>query len=397
MGFDLGHTISSLSKLALRTKRRIDNQNKFEVLKSEFNSLMKKYQGYTENKNFKVGLNGKTIYIFDKEEKELAKFQDATYMYRGKFIPNTNILVVKATSGFLLFYDLDKLELIKKIKFSNIGSQDENFDITYDGRYLHNIEAPNSTVRTQITKYDLKTFKPVITAFYDLDKVFLRYIETDKDNIYLLGYTRNDEGVKDYSFIGLYKELGDKCGIQGVKKINEDLYDKIYKYKICEEYGFTEKQLKYQHLEKIDELEKITLKDAYNRIVINKKLNQKVNLEEKNFFNWLDEILSKKIPDNIIAINFNLYEDKDNKWSIELVGTSTFDENNSDWVCCEVYSTRENPYILVKESDWKTINNLFVSFLKKYLDSGKYSNILKKYDGIGIGFVDGDLNIIYKK
>jgi len=48
---------------------------------------MKKYQEYAQNKNFKVGLNGKTIYIFDNEEKELAKFQDATYMYRGNLSP----------------------------------------------------------------------------------------------------------------------------------------------------------------------------------------------------------------------------------------------------------------------------------------------------------------------
>ena len=114
-------------------------------------------------------------------------------------------------------------------------------------------------------------------------------------------------------------------------------------------------------------------------------------------FNWLDEILSKKLPDDIKAINFNLYEDVDNKWSIELVGTSTFDENSSDWACSEIYTTRETPYILVKKSDWKTIEKIFTSFLKNYLDVGKHSNVLKKYCGIGIGFVDGDLSIIYKR
>lgn len=393
MGFDLGHTIRSLSKLAMRTKRNFNNNQKFEVVQGEFNSLMKKYQGYTQNKNFKVGLNGKTIYIFDKEEKELARFQDAPYMYRGKFIPNTNILVVKSTSGFLLFYDLDKLQFVKKIKFSNIGSQDENFDITYDGKYLYNIEAPNASIRTQVTKYDLKTLKPVITTFYNLDKVFLKYIETDKNNIYLLGFVRNDEGVKDYNFIGLYQEIGNECKIQEVKKINEDLYNKINRYKVCEDYGFTQKELKYQNLERIDELEKITLKNAYDSIVI----KGTVNLEEKEFFNWLDKVLSKKLPDNIKAINFNLYEDVDSRWSIELVGTSTFDENNSDWACSEVYTTRDNPYVLEKESDWKTIENLFTSFLRHYLASGKYSTILKAYCGIGIGFVDGDLSIIYKR
>lgn len=274
MGFDLGHTISAVSKLALRTKRRLDNnrtkdnKNSFQIICSEYhsNKLIKKYEGYTQNKNFKVGLNGKTVYIYDHKENELARFQDVPYMYRGKFIPNTNILVVKSTSGWLLFYDLDKLELMKKIKFSNIGSQDENFDITQDGKYLYNIEAPKSSTRTQLTKYDLKTLKPIITSFYDLDKVFLKYVEIYNDSVYLFGFIRNDKGVKDYGFIGLYKEMGEKCGIQGVKKLDEDFYNQIYQYKVCEDYGFTQKALKYRHLEKIEDLEKITLKDAYQHI-----------------------------------------------------------------------------------------------------------------------------------
>lgn len=123
--------------------------------------------------------------------------------------------------------------------------------------------------------------------------------------------------------------------------------------------------------------------------------NTNKSSEEIDFFNWLDEILLRKLPNNIKAINFNLYEDYGNEWSVELVGTSTFDENDSDWACDEIYTTRENPYVLEKESDWKTIENIFTSFLKNYLDTGKYSNVLKKYYGIGIGFVDGDLSIIY--
>lgn len=118
MGFDWAHTISSISKLFLRAARNADDggsgdsgskDSRFESICSEFNhnKLMKKYQGYAQNEKFKVGLNGKTVYIFDNDENELARFQDAPYMYRGKFIPNTNTLVVKSTAGWLLFYDLD--------------------------------------------------------------------------------------------------------------------------------------------------------------------------------------------------------------------------------------------------------------------------------------------------
>ena len=136
---------------------------------------------------------------------------------------------------------------------------------------------------------------------------------------------------------------------------------------------------------------------SLSKLAMRTTRNTNKNSEEIGFFNWLDEVLSKKLPSNIKAINFNLYEDNDNKWSIELVGTSTFDENNSDWACNEIYTTRENPYALVKESNWKEVETLFTSFLNNYLSTGKYSNILKEYCGIGIGFVDGDLSIIYKR
>ena len=126
-------------------------------------------------------------------------------------------------------------------------------------------------------------------------------------------------------------------------------------------------------------------------------LNKKTNSEENEFFNWLDEVLNKQLPNDIKAINFNMYEDEDNKWSVELVGTSVFDENNSDWACCEVYTTRNNPYVLIKESDLKAIENLFISYLNRYLDTGKYSNVLKKYSAVGIGFADGDLHIVFKQ
>ena len=45
----------------------------------------------------------------------------------------------------------------------------------------------------------------------------------------------------------------------------------------------------------------------------------KPNKNNKDFFEWLDLILKNELNSEIKAINFNLYEDTDNKWSIELV------------------------------------------------------------------------------
>ena len=56
----------------------------------------------------------------------------------------------------------------------------------------------------------------------------------------------------------------------------------------------------------------------------------KPNKNNKDFFEWLDLILKNELNSEIKAINFNLYEDTDNKWSIELVGTFSFDRDNDD-------------------------------------------------------------------
>ena len=135
---------------------------------------------------------------------------------------------------------------------------------------------------------------------------------------------------------------------------------------------------------------------ALSKLALRTSRNRR-SQEEIDFFNWLDAALCKELPGNVEAINFNLYEDGGDKWSAELAGTSTCDESSADRACTEVYSTRDMPCVLMKESDWKTVESLFVFLLKKYLDGGKYASALKKYRAVGVDFVDGDLHILYKK
>ena len=53
----------------------------------------------------------------------------------------------------------------------------------------------------------------------------------------------------------------------------------------------------------------------------------KSNKNNKAFFEWLDLILKNELNNEVKAINFNLYEDTGNKWSVELVGTFYFDKD----------------------------------------------------------------------
>ena len=53
--------------------------------------------------------------------------------------------------------------------------------------------------------------------------------------------------------------------------------------------------------------------------------------------NWLDSILEQPIPAEVAALNFNLYEEGGNNWSIELVGTESFDLEDEDWGYDEIF------------------------------------------------------------
>ena len=110
---------------------------------------------------------------------------------------------------------------------------------------------------------------------------------------------------------------------------------------------------------------------------------------------WLDGALSVELPEDIVAFNFNLYEDGDNLWSIELIGASSFDAEDPDWACDEVFTNREEPLSWSAETDWENVLETMTVYVEKYLEEGKYADMLKSYDAVGIGFVDGDITIVY--
>lgn len=219
----------------------------------------RKYWGYCYNEKFNVYCNGSTVYVYDKNDNELAKFKDVPYAYRAKFMPHTNILTVKSTAGYLAIYDLDTLTLLKKIAVTRIGAQDEGFAFTFDGKYFCNIEKPVSSLYTQVAVYRTSDFKRIATLFQNNKTVNFKIIEFDKNNkCYVLGFIRNDEGVYDYGFIG---NLEDK-GLTNVKRLNSEDFDYTRAFKNWEEFGFTEKEYENSNqLKGKENIEYISLKD----------------------------------------------------------------------------------------------------------------------------------------
>lgn len=116
-----------------------------------------------------------------------------------------------------------------------------------------------------------------------------------------------------------------------------------------------------------------------------------------NIEKWIDEILKNDLPKQVVAIAFNLYEDAKNHWSIEMVGTNCFDIEDSDWACEEIFNTRDDAISWTQEADWNEILQETCNGINQYIRKGKYSEKLKAYQGVGVGFVDGDITIIYQK
>ena len=120
------------------------------------------------------------------------------------------------------------------------------------------------------------------------------------------------------------------------------------------------------------------------------------------FVNWLDNILENNdLPDETVSFCFNLYEEsvEDSVYAVQLVACEAFDENDPDWACEECWSSEEDIFCVElsdeAEKDWKAVQKLITGWAEEYLESGKYASILTSKP-VGIGFVDGDVEIIHK-
>ena len=121
----------------------------------------------------------------------------------------------------------------------------------------------------------------------------------------------------------------------------------------------------------------------------------KPNKNNKDFFEWLDLILKNELNSEIKAINFNLYEDTDNKWSVELVGTFSFDKDNDDWACDVDYEPVDK-YLNIEgvDVDPDKFLNEVITILLDIISLEKVSAWLLHTKYITVGFDDGVLEKI---
>lgn len=117
------------------------------------------------------------------------------------------------------------------------------------------------------------------------------------------------------------------------------------------------------------------------------------DLRYGRFARWLDRELSRPIPHGVVAYCVNIYDGGSGRWSAELVGCASFDEQNSDWACDELYATRLNALSWRGDEHWRNVLEQVASFMHRYQLEGRRAAILNAAEGVAVGFVDGNLII----
>lgn len=117
------------------------------------------------------------------------------------------------------------------------------------------------------------------------------------------------------------------------------------------------------------------------------------------FNTWVDRLLIEFGATPVVAYNFNLYEYED-EFAIQLVGTGSFDRIDEDWACDEIFSSGEDLFYLphtVVGDQWQAGLEMANSLVKNYLQHGKHAALMKATRGVGVGFVNGNLDLVYIK
>lgn len=117
----------------------------------------------------------------------------------------------------------------------------------------------------------------------------------------------------------------------------------------------------------------------------------------ERFSNWIDAAFVPQPPARIIAFNLNLY---DSPFRVGLVGSARFDKDDQDWACEEDWVANDRFFDFPEELGalpWSNRLSLVVALLTECLQSKtETGDILRNAQAVAVGFVDGDLELVYK-
>jgi len=123
---------------------------------------------------------------------------------------------------------------------------------------------------------------------------------------------------------------------------------------------------------------------------------------EVDFKVWLTDSVSTAIPASVRAFSFNLCEldDDGSPFGVELIGSSEFDIEDGDWACDEVWAATprmlEIPVAFSSRS-WEGCLAAVKRLVIAAIDADGAGEILQTREGVAVGFVDGDLDLVWHR
>lgn len=219
---------------------------------------MPSFWSYISNGKYSVGCTGQTVYVYDKDGDEKAKFKDLTYAYYAEISPDSDKIVVKTTDGRLAVYSLEEMNLIKKFRFSKVdGGQHEGFCFTADGMFFFNLESHGDGRKHCLSVYETENFTLVKRLFSE-ENMYIPCIEYDKDfdSYFVIGILYRKFRKNKY-FAAEFKD----DELKNVTYIKEKEYDFYNKFKDLEKSGFTKKTYRWSYMdESLEDLSSQTRK-----------------------------------------------------------------------------------------------------------------------------------------
>lgn len=123
----------------------------------------------------------------------------------------------------------------------------------------------------------------------------------------------------------------------------------------------------------------------------------------EEFENWLALAFAVEIPEAVVAYSFNLFEidSSDAKYGIELIGAGEFDANDMDWACDEAWVPNPralNIPLAFANGDWEACLVSAKQLVQASLSRvSRASTKIMKAEAVAIGFVDGDLELVWQR
>jgi hypothetical protein len=122
----------------------------------------------------------------------------------------------------------------------------------------------------------------------------------------------------------------------------------------------------------------------------------------EEFDAWLANALKHPVSSTVVAFSLNLYELglPDTKFGIELIGAGKFDAEDSDWACDEVWVSEPRGLAIpatFSGDSWEACLRVMRCLILESLSKPTVATArLKASNAVALGFVDGDLDIIWR-